>query len=475
MELEKPVQVERDEEDCLVSVRYHIHPQPKQVEFFQAVAPVVAYGGARGGGKSWAARYKAISMCFTYPGFRALILRRTNAELQANHIRPILEDFSELLAAGGRMDELDSGMALLCYNREDRLLHFQNGSLLAFGYCANDDDTARYQGQEYDFVIIDEATQFTEYQFHKLTEICRGANPYPKRVYLTCNPGGIGHGWVKRLFIDRRYRENERPEDYLFIQATVDDNRILLERDPLYRRRLEALPKELREADLNGSWEVYSGQFFKEFTPAVHVVEPFPLPDKWARFRSLDYGLDMLACYWHAVSPDGSIVTYRELHQPGLLASQAAEQILALTGREEKILCTVAPPDLWSRQKDRGRSIVELFFESGLENILMADNNRVAGWMDLKEWLKVEEGRSRYRIFSTCSHLLEAFHTAQADERNPSDMARTPHLITHSLDAVRYFFRSRPHPDSPAVPKRPVGFGRPLPPEDAYVGYGETL
>ena len=447
-------------------------PNPRQAEFFASTAAHTAYGGARGGGKSWAMRRKLVLLCLGYKGLNCLLLRRTLPELRENHVIPLLKELGDAAA----------------YNATERVFRFPNGSRLKLGYCDGANDVYQYQGQEYDVIGMEEATHFTEEQMRFLTTCNRTTRKdFKPRMYYTCNPGNVGHGWVKRLFIDRNYYENEFPNEYTFIRASVYDNQILLEHDPGYLTGLKSLPDDIRKADLEGDWNIYEGQFFKEFNPKVHVVEPYAIPAIWPKFRSLDYGLDMLACYWHAVKPNGDVVTYREVHVPDLLPSDAAKLILDNTPRSEQIIFTYAPPDLWARTKDRGMSVVEQFFKFGIDNIVQADNNRVAGWVDMKEWLKVQEdeqGRkySCYTIFDICRNLIENIPMAQSDEKNPSDMAKEPHNITHALDAVRYFFRSRPAPLTEERHELTVyeqffgrsngngdGYG------DTYDGYGEEI
>lgn len=237
-------------------------PNDKQREFFLARARYVAYGGARGGGKSWAVRKKAQLMALKYGGIKILILRRTFPELRTNHILPLVADLQNVAR----------------YKEVDKTIYFPNGSMIIFGYCDTDKDVGHYQGQEYDVIFMDEATHFTEYMFDTLKVCVRGANDFPRRFYLTCNPGGVGHEWVKRLFITRQYRASERPEDYQFIKALVYDNKVLMEKDPEYVRQLENLPDGLREAWLEGSWDVFAGQYFPEFDARVHTCEPFAIP-----------------------------------------------------------------------------------------------------------------------------------------------------------------------------------------------------
>ncbi len=413
-------------------------PFAPQKEFLRAKERFVAYGGSRGGGKSYAVRMKATLSALRYPGIRILILRRTYPELYENHIKEL-----RALLAG-----------YATYRDTDKSISFPGGSLIKFGFCDAESDADRYQGQEYDLIFMDEATHFTEYQFRCLSACLRGRNRFPKRFYLTCNPGGVGHGWVKRLFRDRDYREGERAEDYRFIPATVYDNKPLLQSDPSYLDRLRALSPELRRAWLDGDWDLHAGQYFPEFRRDIHVVAPYEIPPSDRIFRAFDYGLDMLACLWFAVDRAGRVTVIRELYEPGLIASRAAERILALS--PEPVYATYAPPDLWNRQKDTGRSMWEIFEAAGLR-LSRADPNRVQGWMQVKEYLTPRpEGdgavRPRLTIFSTCRNLIRTLPLLGHDRTNPSDCATEPHEITHLPDALRYFLRSRAAPPPPDRP-----------------------
>ena len=231
-------------------------PSEKQRLFLNDAHRYVAFGGARGGGKSWAVRVKAVMLCAAHPGIKVMIVRRTYGELRANHIVPLCA----LLRCGE-----EGARRLAVYNDTKKELAFPNGSRILFRYCDTDRDADRFQGTEVDVLFVDEATQQPEETVKKLTACVRGVNSFPKRVYYTCNPGGVGHGWVKRLFLERRFRPGERPEDYVFIPSRVTDNLALMRADPEYLRRLEALPEKLREAWLNGNWDVFEGQFFEEF------------------------------------------------------------------------------------------------------------------------------------------------------------------------------------------------------------------
>ena len=272
-----------------------------------------------------------------------------------------------------------------------------------------------------------------------LSATLRGVNQIPKRMYLTCNPGGVGHTWVKRLFIDRDFSPGERPEDYCFIPATVDDNQILLKYTPDYLRMLDLLPEDVRAAHRYGDWNAMSGQFFPEFRRDSHVCPPFHPQPGWTCYRSIDYGLDMFACLWIAVDAQGRAWVYREVQQSRLIVSAAASLMQQLTPPEEEIAYTIAPPDLWSSQKDTGRTMAEIFSACGV-GLVRGNNSRVQGWAALKEYLKPGgDGQPMLLVSKDCKGLIRNLSALQHDKDNPSDCATRPHDITHICDALRYF------------------------------------
>ena len=408
--------------DASIPFVLRFSPTEKQREFFLSDAKFTAFGGARGGGKSFALRYKLILLCLAYPGIRVLLIRRTYPELRENHIRPLCA----ILCAEP---------ALAKYREIEKAFIFSCGSELLLGYLSSHDDLLRYQGLQFDIIAIDEATQIDEEMFLVLCASLRGVNDFPKRMYLTCNPGGIGHGWVKRLFIDRNFRKGENPDDYRFIPASVYDNRALMEQDPDYVKRLEALPDHLRSAWLCGSWDVFSGQFFSEFDERKHVMLPFAFPSNTAYYCAIDYGLDMLAALFIAVLPDGRAYVYDEIYESNLIVSAAAEKIRA---KLQKDTIVIAPADLWSRSKDSGRSIADIFAAGGVY-LTKIIPNRVDGWLSLKEWLADRDGIPKLRIFPACSNLIRTLPLLIYDTKNNGDAATQPHEITHAPDALRYF------------------------------------
>ncbi|MBQ9784528.1 MAG: phage terminase large subunit [Clostridia bacterium] len=402
-------------------------PNERQKCFFASRARYTAYGGARGGGKSWALRRKLVGLCLRYPGIRCLLIRRTYAEVKLNHLRPLLEEYGELLS----------------YSEQNKCLAFPNGSTVTLGYCASDRDTLRYQGQEYDIIAIDEATQLSEHQFSIFKACLRGAREMPRRMYLTCNPGGIGHAWVKRLFVDRDFRGDENPDDYCFIPAQVYDNPVLMRADPDYVRQLESLPQKLRDAWLHGRWNVFEGQFFPEFQPEVHVVSPAVIPHALRHFVALDYGFDMLAALLVGVDKSGNIFVLREVCRPDLTLREAGTAVAELC-RDVHVEYAVASPDLWNRRQDSGRSGFEIMQAvAGMPPMCAADNRRVPGWRILREYLKPQNGEAVLRISAECPVLIRSLPGLLCDALRPEDASDEPHALTHAPEALRYAVMSR--------------------------------
>ena len=403
----------------------------KQQQFLDASADEVLFGGAAGGGKSYAQLIDALLYALRYPGSKQIMLRRTYPELEKSLIRVALFLYPAKLYR---------------YNAARHMGRFANGSLIDFAYCDAENDVQRYQSAEYDVIRFDELTHFTETMYLTLLSRLRGANDFPKQVKSCTNPGGVGHSWVKARFIDAAPpgRPFSTPNGTrVFFPSLVQDNHFLMQADPGYLRRLQNLPPRERRALLHGDWELFEGQYFPEFSRHTHVVRPAPLPAARRLYRTLDYGLDMLACLWISVDGQGHAVVYRELYQPGLIISDAAEAILAADEASEDIFATLAPPDLWNRRQETGKSAADIFAENGIL-LTKTGNDRVSGWMAVKEWLKLrpnEQGGTspRLTVFDTCANLIRTLPALQADPRNPCDAASHPHELTHSPDALRGF------------------------------------
>ncbi len=401
----------------------------KQSEFINTDADEIFFGGAAGGGKSCAQVIDALFFSVKYPGSRQLVLRRTFPELERS-IVPLTKRFFPKKAGK--------------YLSSKHSWHFKNGSVIELGYLESEEDVYRYQSAEYDVIRFDELTHFTESQYLYMLSRLRGSNGYPKKVKSTGNPGGVGHEFVKRRFIDRReYVKNGRK--IKFIPSFVSDNDFLMRSDPDYIKRLSELPQKERRRLLEGDWSFFEGAYFSEFSERKHIITPFSI-EGMTLFRSLDYGLDMTACLWWAVDKSGQMYIYRELYEPNLTLSEAARKINGLTPDNERIEYTVASPDLWNRRQESGVSGVEIFASAGLTGLIPADNGRVRGLRLLRELLRADEGGlPRLRFFDGCClNLVRCLPLLTHSKKNPEDVSDSPHEITHAPEALRYGAMSRP-------------------------------
>ena len=434
-------------------------PGDTQKQFLEDTHRFIAFGGARGGGKSWAVRVKAVLLALKYPGIKIMIVRKTYPELRANHITPL--------------KELVGKTAVFKETAKEFL--FKNGSVIKLGYCRNIKDLDRYQGTEVDVLFLDEATQLTEEQYDRFKACVRGVNGFPKRVYLTCNPGGVGHAFVKRLFIDRAYKTGENPDDYVFYKSLVTDNAALMENDPDYIKRLEALPPKLRKAWLDGDWDIFDGQFFEEFRddPShyidrrfTHVIEPFEIPDGWNIVRSFDFGFAKpFSCDWWAIDYDGRAYLILQLYgctqtpNEGLkwYPDRIFEEIhrIETTHRwlKGKRITGVADPSIWD--VSRGEAIIDsadrhfVYFSRG-------DNKRIPGWMQVHYRLAFdEEGYPMAYFFNTCAAAIRTLPLLRFSDVNPEDLDTSQE--DHFADSFRYFCMSRPITPQQCAEKTPIG------------------
>ena len=403
----------------------------KQKRFIDSAEDEVLFGGAAGGGKSFGQIADALVFAIKYPASKQLILRRSFSELEKSLIRTALSLYPR---------------EIFTLNLSSHTGKFKNGSVIDFGYCATEGDVYQYQSAEYDVVRFDELTHFTESQYIYLISRVRGSNSYPKQIKSTTNPGGVGHSWVKARFIDPAPAGSAFTGSdgmrRIFLPSLLEDNPYLMKNDAGYKARLSALPERERRALLYGDWNIFEGQYFTEFDTRRHVTEPFEIPASWRKYRTVDYGLDRLACLWVAVSPDGGVYVYREYCESQLTISAAARAILERTPPGEDIYATLAPPDLFGRTQETGKSKAVLFSEYGL-NFTKTSNDRECGWLSVKELLS---GEAPFKIFKTATEIIKCLPALQRDKIRPTDCATEPHDITHAPDALRGFaiFHTRP-------------------------------
>lgn len=416
-------------------------PSEKQRRFFESKARFVGYGGARGGGKSWAMRTKLVLMCFKYAGLKCLLVRRTLPELKENHLIPLLKLLGEAAT----------------YKASERMFEFPNGSYLKLGYCDKEADIYRYQGQEFDVIGIEECTHFTWEQVSFLMTANRTVRAdFSPRMFFTGNPGGVGHTWFRRLFIKRIYMKGERPNDYEFIPATVDDNKILMERNPEYVTVLDSLPEKLRQAHRYGNWDVFDGQFFEELRDlpegyitrtGTHVIKAFEPPRDWTYYRSFDFGYAKpFSCGWWAKDHDGVLYRILELYGCAGTANEGVkwtpDKIFSEIHRIEsehpylkgRTVHGVADPSIWDQS--RGEAIVNAAARHGVY-FSPGDNKRIPGWMQVHYRLTFDDkGRSLMYVFEGCNAFRRTMPLLQFSRCNPEDLDSDGE--DHVADEVRY-------------------------------------
>jgi len=391
------------------------------------------------------------------------IIRKTYPELEVNHIKQLKAMTLNNIAK---------------YNQQRRELSFKNGSNIKFMYCRNDADLDNFQGAQYNIIFVDEATQFSENQLKEITACLRGVNNFPKRMYYTCNPGGQGHGYIKRIFIDKEYKDGEKPEDYYFIQSLVTDNYALMESQPDYKNQLEALPEKLKRAWLYGDWDIFEGQFFEDFIDDpkhyedrryTHVIEPFEIPSGWKIYRSYDFGYSKpFSCAWWALDYDG--VLYRILEYYGCtkepnegLKITADEQFAKIQEIERqhpwlkgKKIDGVADPAIWNAST--GVSIADIAMDYGIY-FQKGDNERIAGWQQMHYRFQFDEnGYPMMYIFNTCKAFIRTIPLLLYSETIPEDLDTS--MEDHVADEARYMCMSRP-----IKPRMPVVYDN-LPTDD---------
>lgn len=281
------------------------------------------------------------------------------------------------------------------------------------------------------WLFIEEAYEIDdEADFDTLDESIRGELPpgYFKRVLMIFNPWSEST-WIKSRFFDA-------PSDkVLTMTTTYMDNPWLSDTDrAIFEDMRINRPERYRVAGL-GDWGISGAVYFEEFDPDVHVVQPFQIPDYWRIERAIDYGLDALACLYVAIDPEGNAYVISEVYKHGLIVSDAAAAIQNGEPRQQTRWVTYAPPDLWSRTKDTGRTIDEIYRDCGVP-LTKSDNNRISGWMQIHERLKVVDDvdggkTARIKIFSSCKNLIRCISTIKADEDNINDCATEPHELTH--------------------------------------------
>ncbi len=415
------------------------NPGPQEA-FLSSPEKDVLYGGAAGGGKSYALLADPLTS-FKHAEARALLIRRTMPEL-----RELIDKSYELYPKaypGAR------------FSKQDKTWTFPSGAKLEFGYCEKDSDVYRYQGQAYTWIAFDELTQWpTSFCWDYLASRLRTVNPEIK-TYLraTANPGNVGGAWVKKRYIDpspanETFGVRAHNGDVItrkFIPAMLSDNPYLKNTD--YATMLSNLPAHLRKQLLDGDWNVTEGAAFSDFDPKVHVIPPFVVPAHWERIKGVDYGFAAeSAVIWAAVDPDdGTLLIYRELYRKGLVGSELGSMITELEKDDVMSVPGVLDGAAWSNAGGgyKGPTVGEVLVQQG-HKLRRADKNRKAGKIQVHERLAVNHhsGRPKMQIFSTCPNLIRELQSLPTAKNDPEDV--DTNAPDHAYDALRYLIMARP-------------------------------
>ena len=432
-----------------------------QTDFLAAPERDVLYGGAAGGGKSYAMLIDPLRFAHR-AAHRALILRRSMPEL-----RELIDKSRELYP---------KAFPGCKYKEVEKLWNFPSGAKVEFGFLERDADVYRYQGQAYSWIGFDEITHLpTEFGWNYLASRLRTTDsditPYMR---CTANPGGVGATWVKKRYVDPHPpNESFTGEDNLtrkFIPARLEDNPYLAE-DGRYEEMLKALPPTQRRQLLEGNWDVNEGAAFTEFEQDIHVITPFEIPISWERTKGIDYGYaSESSCVWGTVDPsDGTLIIYRELYQKGLTGEDLGDRITQMELSDPYSVQGVLDTAAWARTGTTGPTVGESLIRAG-HKLRRADKNRVQGKVQIHEYLKVQQsGRPRLQIFNTCPNLIRELQSIPLDKNNPEDV--DTHAPDHAYDALRYLIMSRPRIQDSFSRIRNLHLEQAYTPADSEFGY----
>jgi len=447
-------------EEANESVIFKANEGPQE-DFLAASETDVLFGGAAGGGKSYAMIVDPLRYAHR-SAHRALILRRSMPEL-----REIIDKSRELYPKAFHGAK---------YKEVEKMWTFPSGAKVEFGFLERDADVYRYQGQAYSWIGFDEITHLpTEFAWNYLASRLRTTDPeIVPYMRCTANPGGAGAHWVKKRYIDvSPPHEPFMGADGLtrkFIPASLQDNPYLA-KDGRYEQMLKALPPTQRKQLLDGDWDVAEGAAFTEFSRLDHVITPFEIPLHWERIKGIDYGYaSESACVWGAVDPsDGTLIIYRELYQKNLLGTELGELITNMELDDPFSVQGVLDTACWSRTGTTGPTVGETLQKQG-HKLRRADKNRIQGKIQIHEYLKItQSGRPRIQIFNTCPNLIRELQGIPLDKSNPEDV--DTRASDHAYDALRYLIMSRPRNANPLDRMRDIKLEQSYRPVDSNFGY----
>lgn len=412
------------------TIKIQYEPNPKQTRFHKCNATEAVYGGAKGGGKTCALVMEALAYGLENPGAIIYGFRETYDDLESNIIR----EWKDRVPA-----------EIYKYNETKHIARLYNGSTYYFRYMKDKKDAEQYDGRSIDFIFIDELTKHEEASVQQILSCLRSPRGFKPRFRASCNPGGIGHAWVKKRYItptlkgEKDYVDSETENTIAFVPATVYDNFAIMMNDPAYVRRLENLPPKKKQAFLYGDWDMYDGQAFEEFDTDIHVIEPFEVPDYCFRWVSVDNGhTDPFAWYWMFVDEHGLVYIYREFTReksdPKLTYTEQAKRVLDLSTHvrydrserirvREPIQTVYAGHDAFATHPMApGKTIAHFYQKAGLSPIVKSIPDRALRKATWHEYLNPFEFNgetvAKVRIFNNCEKLIETLPMLSEDEKD---------------------------------------------------------
>ena len=454
-----PASIKPSKVDTAKAQNIIFQPNPgPQTDFLSSSEQEVLYGGAAGGGKSFAMVADPIRYV-NNPDANMLLVRRSTEELR------------ELISVSKKL--YPKAIPEARFLERDKTWVFPSGATLWMSYLDRDDDVTRYQGQAFNWIGFDELTQWqTPFAWNYMRSRLRTSRDSGLKLYqrATTNPGGAGHMWVKKTFIDPaphntpfwatdydsgetitwpkgHAKEGEPLFKRRFIPATLFDNPYLSE-DGMYEANLLSLPEHQRRQLLEGDWTTNEGAAFPEFTYRDHVIEPFDIPNNWPRFRAADYGYgSYTGVVWFAVSPSEQLIVYRELYVSKMTAVDLADTINEIEHEAgDKMRYGVLDSSLWHNRGDTGPSLAEQMIVRGCRwrPADRSRGSRVAGKNELHRRLQIDEftGEPRLVFFDTCRNLIAQLPSLPLDKNNPEDVDTKAE--DHLYDALRYGVMTRP-------------------------------
>jgi hypothetical protein len=451
----QPVEYETQAIEETANVLFKPNRGP-QTDFLAAAEREVLYGGSAGGGKSYAMLSDPLRY-MGHPAFSGLLLRHTTEEL-----RELVFKSQELYP------KIWPGIK---WSERKMQWVAPSGARLWMSYLDRDDDVLRYQGLAFSWIGFDELTQWaTPYAWNYMRSRLRSTAPdLPIFMRATTNPGGRGHHWVKKTFIDpapynRAFDATDTETGEVlrypaghakagrplfkrrFIPARLSDNPYLAESGD-YEAMLLSMPEQQRRQLLDGDWDIKEGAAFTEFDRHIHVIEPFDIPNNWVKFRACDYGYGSKSgVVWFAVAPNEQLVVYRELYVSKVLATDLADMIIDLEAGDGTIRYGVLDSSLWHKRGDTGPSLAEQMISRGCRwrPSDRSRGSRVAGKNEIHRRLQVDEFTEEPRLvfFNSCTNVISQLPSIPLDKKNPEDI--DTHSEDHLYDALRYGIMSRP-------------------------------